>query len=138
MRLSRPKTRRTIVLGQQRSSGVPKTCTPPIRHGDEIIRVARCQIQVVQDHDDRRAPCPVQVGQEIEHLDLVVDIQEGRRLVEQQDIGLLGKCHGDPDALTLATREFIDRPLGKIKRFRCGKRAVDGLVVLPRPSGKRR
>jgi hypothetical protein len=103
---------------------------------DEMVGIAGGEIEIVQDHDHGRAARVVQIGQKIEHLDLVVDVEKSRRLVEQQDIRLLRQRHGDPDALALAARELIDRPFGKIEGLGGRKRVVDRLVVLQRPAGK--
>ena len=40
-------------------------------------------VQVVERHDHRQAVLPVQRPDEVEHLDLMVDVQEGRRLVQR-------------------------------------------------------
>ena len=65
-------------------------------------RVAAGEVEVVQHEDDRLAGPAVGVGEEVEQLDLVVDVEERRWLVQEQHVGLLGKRHGNPDAPTLA------------------------------------
>ena len=107
---------------------------PACRHGDEIVGVAGGKVEVVQDHDDRHARFVVEVRQEVENLDLVGDIEEGRRFVQKQDVGALGQRHGDPDALALSAGEFVHRPLGKVGRPGCRKRGGDRFVVLLRPA----
>jgi hypothetical protein len=37
----------------------------------------------------------------------VADVEEGRRIVEQQQVGPLRQRHGDPDPLPLPTGEFV-------------------------------
>ncbi len=41
----------------------------------------------MQHHHDRGAALAVELGQQVEHVDLVGDVEEGRRLVEQQHPG---------------------------------------------------
>ena len=56
----------------------------------------------------------VEVGEQVQHLDLVGDVEVGGRLVEQQQVGLLGQRHRDPDPLALPAGEFVDRPVGQV------------------------
>src|SRR5687768_8451817 len=57
-----------------------------VLHRDDVVGVAAGQVEVVHDDDDRGATAQVQVGQQVEQLDLVVDIEVGRGLVEQQQV----------------------------------------------------
>ena len=59
-------------------------------------------------------PSVVQLGAQVEHLDLVRDVEERGRLVEQQRSGLLGERHRDPDPLALAAGQFVDQPVGQV------------------------
>ncbi|MND65648.1 hypothetical protein D3C80_570260 [compost metagenome] len=90
----------------------------------------------MQHHDDGGLPGMVEISQKVQHFDLMADIQKGRGLVQQQYVGLLGKRHGDPDALPLAARQFIHRPLGKVHRIGGDEGCRNRLVILPRPAGK--
>ena len=63
-------------------------------------------------------PPSVEVGEQVEQLHLVADVEERRRLVEQQQVGVLGQHHRDPDALALATRQLgrsADRQVGGVR-----------------------
>ena len=71
----------------------------------------------------------VEVGQQVEHVDLVGEVEVGRRLVEQQQVGLLRQGHGDPDPLALAAAHVLDAPVGQLGRARRGERVRHGLVV---------
>ncbi len=51
------------------------------------------------------SPLAVQAGEQRGDVELVADVERGRRLVEQQDVRLLGEGAGDDDALLLAARE---------------------------------
>ena len=59
-------------------------------------------------------PLLVQLGAQVQHLDLVRDVQEGGRLVEQQQRRLLGQRHRDPHPLPLPAGELVDESLGKV------------------------
>ena len=47
--------------------------------------------------------------EQVEHVDLVGEVEERRRLVEQQQLGLLRERHRDPRALALAAGELVER-----------------------------
>ena len=64
------------------------------------------------------------------------DVEEGRRFIQQQDAGLLRECHGNPHALTLPTRELIDRAVGKVCDVGGLERLRDDLIVLGAPAGE--
>lgn len=68
-------------------------------------------VEVVQ-HGDDGAALAVQPGEDVLQLDMVDDIEECRRLAEQQDRGLLRQHHGDPDPLALAARGLVDLAVG--------------------------
>ena len=62
----------------------PAACTTPVAQRDEVVRVAAGVVEVVQDDADRAALL-VEVREQVEHLELVGEVEVGRRLVEQQD-----------------------------------------------------
>ena len=97
------------------SAGAPLATIRPSAIDDEFVGVAGGQVEVVQHHDDRRAAAPVEVGEQVEHVELVAHVEERRRLVQQQDVGLLGQRHRDPHALALAAGELVDRPVGQVR-----------------------
>jgi hypothetical protein len=101
-----------------------------------VVGVAGGHVQVVQHHDDRRAARPVEVGQQVEDLDLVAHVEEGRRLVEQQQVGLLSQCHRDPHPLALPTGQLVDGPVGQRRRLRRLQRCRHRGVVLGAPAGE--
>src|SRR5690606_20023604 len=84
-------------------------------HGDEVVGVPGGEVEVVQDHRDRRSAAAIEVGQQVQDLDLVTHVEEGRGLVEQQDVGLLCQGQGDPHALALAAGQFVDDPVGQVQ-----------------------
>ena len=44
------------------------------------------------------------------------DVEERGGLVEEQDVGLLGERHGDPDALPLPAGQLVDGSVGEFGR----------------------
>ena len=83
-----------------------------------MVGVARREVEVVQHHHDRGAAAGVELGEQVEHLDLVGDVEVGRRLVEQQQVGALREGHRDPHPLALAARQLVDRAVGEVDRCR--------------------
>ena len=127
-RLRSPKTA-CDPIGGEHLGRIARRVHPALGHVDQVVGVARGEVQVVQHHHDRGAAGAVEVGQQVEHLDLVGDVEEGRRLVEQQDVGLLGQRHRDPDPLPLPAGQLVDGPVGELGRPGHGQRLGDGRVV---------
>lgn len=71
-------------------------CQPALVHREDIIGVPRRQVDVVEHHNDRFPELAVEVCEQIENFDLVSDVEESCRLVEKENIGLLGERHGNP------------------------------------------
>ena len=104
-----------------------------VLHGDQVLGVAGGQVQVVQHDDDGAAALGVQPADQVEDVDLVGEVEVGRRLVEQQQVGALRERHRDPGALPLAAGERVDRPVGEVGHVRPGQRLGDDRLVVPRP-----
>ena len=68
----------------------------------------------MQDHHDRDTGAGVQGLEQLEDLELVAEVQKGRRLVEQQNRGLLGEGHGDPRPLALTAGQGVHLPVGEL------------------------
>jgi hypothetical protein len=100
---------------------------------DEVVGVAGRQVEVVQDGDDGRAAGAVEVDEQVEHLDLVGDVEVGGRLVEQEHVGVLRERHGDPDPLALAARQLVDPSSGELEAARHLEGAGDGALVVRGP-----
>ncbi|CAH0141384.1 hypothetical protein SRABI02_00536 [Plantibacter cousiniae] len=105
-----------------------------VAHRDEMRRIAGGVVEVVEDRDEGGATA-VQIREQLHQLDLVRDVEEGRRLVEQQVLRLLGECHRDPDTLPLAARELVDQPAGQLRDPGRDHRLRDSRFVgaAPRP-----
>ncbi len=87
------------LLGQNRFRGA-ESAHPSALHQGDMGGEFGCEIDVVQRCDDRQ----VEGSEQVEDLELVADIEMIGRLVEDQDLGLLGECTGHEDALLLAAR----------------------------------
>ena len=90
----------------------------------------------MEHHDDRGAAPGVELGEEVEHLDLVGDVEVGRGLVEQQQVGALREGHRDPHPLALAAGELVDDAVGEPEGVGEGERLGDRLVVGAGPAAE--
>lgn len=88
----------------------------PGLHGDDVVGVTRCQVEVMQHDGHGGPPAAVEVGHQVQHLHLVCQVKVGGGFVKEQDLGLLRKGHGDPHPLALPTGQFVDVPFSKLKR----------------------
>ena len=64
------------------------------------------------------------------------DVEERRRLVEQQDVGVLGQRHGDPRSLALPTGQRRDGPLDEVGDAGRREGVGDGRLVVRRPASE--
>ena len=81
-----------------------------VLHRDDLIGVPAGLVEVVK-HGDQRVPVfVIELREQVEQLDLVGDVEESRRFVEQQERCLLSEHHGHPDTLALASGELVDEP----------------------------
>nr|BFF11524.1 hypothetical protein GCM10025699_28270 [Microbacterium flavescens] len=103
-------------------------------HDHEVVGVARGEVELMENDHDRRAVGAVERAQEVEHLDLVAQVQEGRRLVQQEHARLLREGHRDPDALTLAARQVAHSAIRQGADPRLGHRIVDARSVGSAPA----
>ena len=95
------------------SAGAPSAIDRAVAQGDEVGGVPGRVVEVVQHRDQGAALLLVQLGAQVEHVDLVLDVEVRGRLVEQQQRGLLGERHRDPHALPLAAGQFVDIAIGE-------------------------
>jgi len=82
-------------------------------HRDEVVAVAGGLVEVVEHEHDGALVALVEVDEQVEDVDLVGEVEVGGGLVEQHEVGALGECHGDPDALALPAGEFVDGSFGE-------------------------
>ena len=72
-----------------------------VLHGNQVVGETCGLIQIVQDHDDGAFLLFIQLLQQFKNFELVGHIKVCSRFIQENHFGFLGKCHGDPDALTL-------------------------------------
>ena len=89
-------------------------------------------------HHGNSSTLGVQFLGQVQHFNLVGDVQVGRRLIEQNQRGLLREGHGDPHALTLTARERLNRTLRKFQDVRGLHRLHAGPLVLLGPGTQQR
>ena len=58
----------------------------------------------------------VQARQQLLHFELMADVERRRRLVEQQQLGILRQRAGDHDALLFAAAERVEQTRGERRR----------------------
>ena len=87
----------------------------------------------MQHHRDGAAALAVEPADQVEHLDLVGEVEERRRLVEQHQVGVLGERHGDPGALALAAGELVDGAVAQVPGVGQPQRLPRRPLVVGRP-----
>ncbi|SMB91736.1 hypothetical protein SAMN00790413_01268 [Deinococcus hopiensis KR-140] len=108
----------------------------PIRHGHQFVAVAHSLVEVVQDHHHRLALLAVQALNEVQHLQLVAEVQVRGGFVQQQHRCVLRQAHGDPGPLPLSAAQGFQRP--RREGGHAGLRQGPGhpLAVVPTPRGQ--
>ena len=99
--------------------------------------MAQGQVDVVQHHDDADAVLACAPRKQVEHGDLVVEVEVGERLVEEVQPGLLRQQGGDGEALALAAGErmhFARAEAGEVHRRQRLARKALVLAALPGPA----
>ncbi len=86
---------------------------PPGEHEDPV-GVARREVEVVERRDHRHAALAAQPTDPLEQVELVADVEVGRRFVQEENRGLLGERPGEDRALALATAEREDPVAGPV------------------------
>ena len=107
-------------------------------HHDHVVGDAPDDVEVMGDEQHRHAELGLQVLEQLEDLRLHGDVERGRRLVGDQEIGTVGERHGDHHPLALAAGELVGigaEPLGGIDDADLGQKLDDPLAVAasPRP-----
>ena len=101
-----------------------------------MVGVTRGQVQVMQHDDDCAATLVVAVDEQVEHIDLVAEIEKRGRFIEQQDVGVLGEAHGEPHALALTAGELVDGAVSKLEGVGCLHCFGDDGVIPSSPLAK--
>ena len=90
----------------------------PLLHDANRVGETAHEPQVMGDEQHRHAIGLLQPLQQRENLRLHGDVERRRRLVGDEQIGLVGERHGDHHALTLAARKLMR--IGAKPRLRVG------------------
>ena len=88
---------------------------PGIHHRDPVADF-RDDAEIVGDEQDRGALLAPQIVEQAEHLRLDRDVERGRRLVGDQDAGIVGERHGDADPLAHAAGKLVRIAVGALAR----------------------
>ena len=65
------------------------------------------------DHE-RRSSGPCKRADLSQDVDAMFEIEKSRRLIEEQDAGLLNECASEENELAFPARERRDRPIGQM------------------------
>lgn len=87
-------------------------------HDDDAIRHGRGDLEIVGDHDQRHSGLALEVAQQFEDLGLNTDVQGGRRLVRDQNVGLQRNRHGNHHTLALTAGKLVRIEVNPAFRFR--------------------
>ena len=80
---------------------------------DEVRQVGGDAVEVVGGEHDRQ-PVGVQVVEQVQDLVAGAHVDAGRRLVQQQQVGLAEQRAGDEHALLLAAGQLADVAVGQV------------------------
>ena len=114
--------------GAKASWGVrtPETLRGDADHG---VRDLLRHVQLVQADEDGKVLRVGQRLQDAQQLDLALDVQKRRRLVQQDDFRLLADGAGQQDALALAVADAVEVPLRESGSSHQSQRIAHGLPV---------
>ncbi|OUD96438.1 hypothetical protein CMMCAS04_02785 [Clavibacter michiganensis subsp. michiganensis] len=76
-----------------------------LEHDDPVAQ-RRGHREVVRDEEERLAGCVQAAADHVDHARLRHDVERGRRLVGQQELGAAEERQREADALALAAREL--------------------------------
>ena len=103
----------------------------PVLEHDDAAGVARSLVEVVQHHDDGQPMLSVQVAHEVEHLELVVEVEEGCRLVQEEHL------RASAPMPSRARRAGVRRPIAPTSTATPSPRSPSLLWPTRRPRGPR-
>ena len=96
---------------------------------DHGVRDLLRHVQLVQADEDGKVLRVGQRLQDAQQLDLALDVQKRRRLVQQDDFRLLADGAGQQDALALAVADAVEVPLRESGSPHQSQRVAHGLPV---------
>ncbi len=101
-------------------------------HEQEPIASLRRQVEVVGHHHHREPSLRGQPAQQGQHLQLMVQVQKRRRLIQQQHPGFLDQGARDHGPLPFAARHLVQAPTRQMRDLQLGHHAIGQLQFLPR------
>src|SRR5690606_7152972 len=78
-----------------------------LRHHADAVGDLAHDAEIMGNEQHRQATVALQIGQELQDLRLNRDVERRGWLVGNQELRLVGKGHGDHDALALAARKLV-------------------------------
>ena len=85
----------------------PLLADDAVAHDDDVVGDLADHAEVVADEEHAHPVPLLEAGEQLEDLALDRDVERGRRLVGDQQLGLAGERHRDHDALLLAAGELV-------------------------------
>ena len=104
-------------------------------HDADPVRHLADDAEVMGDQQHRHAETLLQVLQQLEDLRLDRDVQRRGRLVRDQQVGLVGECHRDHDALPLPAGQLVRIGLQPLLRIAQADQAQQFDGAVPRCRG---
>ena len=102
-------------------------------HGDEVVGVSAGLVDVVQHHHDGPPALAVERAHQLEHVELVREVQVGGGLVEQEHRRLLGDDQSQPGPLALPAGQRIDGLVRELEQIRRDQGLLQRRLVLGAP-----
>lgn len=118
------------------SAGAPGGGEAAVLEDHHVVRVTGGLSEIVQHHHHGAARLGVQGGDQVEDVELVPQIEEGGRLVEQQQLGVLRQRQRDPGALALTAGQLVDGLLAQGSGAGALQSLVHRLLVGGRPGAQ--
>jgi hypothetical protein len=107
-----------------------------LTHQRELIAICGREIEIVEDAQDRQIGIPGKAQREIEHRQLMGEIEVSRGLVEEQDSGLLGEGACQQETLALTARDLANPSFSKVRGIDERQRPTNDRVVQRRCAPK--
>ncbi len=99
-------------------------------HEPDLVGDLQGQLEVVGRHEDGLAHCPRELVEQLHDLHFAGEIEEGGRLVEEDDRRLLREGFGDHHLLSLAVAQGLDHAMGEMADLNVLESLADDLPVL--------
>lgn len=117
-------------IGSDHILRLPVGVDLPFAEHDHPVREPGRDVEVVADDENDDASPVGDVPEESHRVDLMIDIQVGRGLVEHQELRLLGEASGDHHPLMLAGGELVEHAHGVIVYVHLDKAVRSDIDVL--------